>query len=432
MEVSIQTTGSGSSTRRNIFLVTGGQVALLALWFGATTLLARKLGPEILGLYALATRAIKIVTTCVGEPLDLAVMRTAPLFLRTDRRRAISIARAAFAIRTLFGALSLLASALFPTAIAWMLFGNRDLTDLALLTGFGILTDLLLRSAAGFLQASERFGPFITVNSIWQIARAGAIVALILVGMITARSALAIYVFAPLVAFLVAIPFLPRDLLRPTPAPRISEVIDVLHYGKWIALATMFATLYEGLDAFLLGWLRGDRDVGIYAGAMTLAMIPDFLNGAIQSVLAPRIAPAHAAGRFGALYRQYLRYSLPLGAVALAGALLLGGPIIRGLLSTRYIESIGAFKILIVATILDIVFLPLPAALIAFVRPRAVPAMNLAALMFVVVGGIALIPRYGVLAAAGLIVAARITIGCLTFIVARRILRADGAAASPA
>jgi O-antigen/teichoic acid export membrane protein len=417
---------SATSIRKNITFVTGGQVVLLAIWFGATTLLARKLGPETLGFYALCTRAIRIFTSCIGDPLDLAVMREAPLYLKSDPQRGMAIVRTAFSVRAAFGAIALLIAATVPAGVSVLMFRSRNFPDLALLTGFGILTDLLLRSAAGYLQASERFGQFMTVNATWQLIRSIGIALLSALTIASATQAVAIYVAAPLIAFLVALPLLPRGLIKPFPPPSIRQVRDVLDYGKWIALGTIFATMYEGLDVFMLSWLRDERQVGIYAGAMTLGMIPDFLNGAVQTVLAPRISPAYSAGRFGALYRLYLRYALPLGAVALTGAMLLGVPIIRGLLSVRFAESADAFKILILATIFDIVFLPLPAALLAFVKPQVVPAINFMALLIVAVGGLVLIPRFGATGAAGLILAARVMIGSLTLVFTYRLLHQAG------
>jgi O-antigen/teichoic acid export membrane protein len=420
-----ETTQASGGTRRNLIVVAGGQVALLAMWFGATTLLARKLGPEALGLYALCVKAIKIFTSCFGDPLDFAVMREAPIFLRTDRPRALALVRSAFFVRVVLGALIIAITALAPAVISLLMFRSRDYGDLALLTACGIFTDLLLRAVAGFLQASERFARFMTVNATWQIARAGAIVAIIVLATISARSALTVYVVAPMIAFIVGLPLLPRDLLKPS-IPSIKQISGILHYSKWMAAAMMLAALYEGLDVFLLRWLTNERQVGIYAGALTLAMIPDFLNGAVQTVIAPKIAPAHSAGEFPSLFKRYLRYALPLGAIALLGALILGGPIIRGLLSNRFADSVDAFKILVVATIFDVVITPLPAALVAFVAPRFVSIVNLVGLVIVAGGGLILIPRYGATGAAILILAARVTVGCVTVLFAGRITRGGG------
>jgi O-antigen/teichoic acid export membrane protein len=407
---------------RNLMLVTGGQVALLALWFGATTLLARKLGPEALGLYALSVKVVKVLTTCLGDPLDLAVMRQAPVLLRSNRPAALTLVRSAFIVRVGLGLAIILLTAAFPAFFALLMFRDSSLVNLVLLTSLGILTDLLLRSVAGFLQASEDFGRFMVVNATWQTLRAGAIIAVVLLGAATAFSALAIYASAPLVACMVGVALLPRDLLQWT-RPDLRQISAVLHYGKWLAMAMALAAIYEGLDLFMLAWLRDQRQVGIYAGAMTLAIIPDFLNGAVQTVLAPKVAPAYAAGEFPRLLWKYLRFALPVGALALAGALLLGSPIIRVFLSNRFAESSGVFKILIVATILDVVFTPLPNALVVFVRPRVVPLINLIALIWVITGGLVLIRGHGATGAAIAVLVARMLVGVLTIGYAAGVLR---------
>src|SRR5438552_526912 len=105
---------ASDATRRNLLLVAGGQISLLAIWFAATTLLARKLGPEAFGIYALCTTAIKLFTSCFGDPLDLAVMREAPILLRSDRFGAHALVRAAFLIRIILGLAAIVAATIAP------------------------------------------------------------------------------------------------------------------------------------------------------------------------------------------------------------------------------------------------------------------------------------------------------------------------------
>lgn len=405
---------------RNIVLVTAGRVSLLGAWFGATMLMARSLGPGSFGLYTLLQNAIRVVTGCTGDPLDMAVMREAPLYLRSDRPRALEVIRSAFWLRVAVGLMSAVVAAAVPWLISWAVFGSADRRGLAVLTGAGILGDLLLRSALGYFQVSERFGPFIATDMLLQLGRSAAVAALVFLHLMTAHSAIVLYVSAPYVAFGFAWLMLPRDVATPA-APHRQRLGDIMHYSKWMVAAMMMAAIYERLDLFMLSWFRGPHDVGIYAGAMALALIPDFVNGAVQTVLAPRVAPAHAAGTFAGLQRQYLTYAVPLGAAAVAGAMLLGGPVMQGFLSVRFAESVPAFKILVLGTLFDVVFLPLPTALLNFVAPRTVTAVTFLGLLLVSVGGLAVIPRFGVTGAALLILAARVTIGVVILLLARGI-----------
>ena len=82
-----------------------------------------------------------------------------------------------------------------------------------MLTAIGILGDLLLRSALGYFQVSESFGRFMAVNAVWQLGRAGAVVILFAGHVLTADTAIVLYVAAPFAAFIAAAAMLPRMCL---------------------------------------------------------------------------------------------------------------------------------------------------------------------------------------------------------------------------
>src|SRR5207237_6311628 len=74
-----------------LVLVTAARVGMLALWFIATMIVARSLGPSSYGVYALCLTGIKIFTGIFGDALDLAILREVPLYLRDDRPRATHV-----------------------------------------------------------------------------------------------------------------------------------------------------------------------------------------------------------------------------------------------------------------------------------------------------------------------------------------------------
>jgi O-antigen/teichoic acid export membrane protein len=405
---------------RNVLFVTGGRVSLVAVWFAATMLMARVLGQFNFGFYTLCTRAIGIITGCFGDPLDMAVMRQAPLYLRSDRPRAVEIIRSAFWLRACLGIISIAVTAAVPWLISTVVFGSRNLHNLAMLTALGILGDLLLRSALGYFQVSERFAAFMVIDCIWQLGRAAAVVIFVVFNMLRVETAVFIYIALPYIAFVVATVVLPSDVMR-FRLPNRRHVADILHYSKWMVAATMMAAVYERLDVFLLNWFHGAAAVGVYGAAMMFAMIPDFVDGGIQTVLGPKVAPAHARGDFPALQRAYLTYSIPMGVLAAAAAMLVGGPVIRTFLSVKFAASVAPFKILVLSTLFNIIFTPLPAALLSFVAPQKVAMLTLAGLLMVTFGGLAIIPAYGVVGAAAVILITRVVIGTLIVLMARNI-----------
>jgi O-antigen/teichoic acid export membrane protein len=400
-------------TMTNLLAVTGARVGLLACWFAATGILARTVGPAPFGLYTLVVSAIRIATGLAGDPVDAAVMRSAPLHVRTDRPRALAVVRSGFVVRGAVGLSCIALAGAMPWAASWAIFGVVDQRRLAVLTAVGVLGDLLLRSVLGYFQIAETFGRFLAVDVVWQLGRAVAVIALVELGRLGAGSAVAVYVFAPYVAYAAGLLLMPRDVIRPT-LPSGVEVTTVLRAASWVAAATAVGAVYERLDLFLLARFRSETEVGLYGGAMFLASIPDFIDGCVQTVLAPRVAPTHAARRFNQLNRQYLQFAIPLGLLAGLIAVGLGGWGVRTFLSTGYAGSIGVFRLLVVGTLFNLMVTPLSSALLNYVAPRASATITAVGLAIVAIGGLAVIPRYGAIGAAGTIVTARIVAGTAT------------------
>ncbi len=406
--------------RRQMLAVTLIRSGLLGIWFLATLAIARRLGPLRLATYALCQNAIRLFTDCFADPLDMAVMRDAPLHLRGDRNRAMDVIRSAFWLRVALGITAIAVSAAVPWTISKIVFGpTSHYHRLVLLMAAGILGDLLLRSALGYFQVSQQFLPFLAIDAVWQIGRTAAVAVLMRFYMLGPSTAIMVYVAAPYVAYAVAVILLPADVLRPR-LPHRRNLIAILHYSKWLVAALMMGAIYERLDIFLLNWFRGTAEVGIYAGALTLAMIPDSFNSIVQTVVAPKIAPSHAAGEFRHLQRQYLALAIPAGAIAAAVAWLAGGPFVRIILGHKFHDSVVPFQILILGTLFNLVFTPLPTALLNFVRPRQTTVLTAVGLGMVTVGGVLLIPVWGATGAAMTIVSVRVGVGVATIALVRR------------
>ena len=410
--------------RRRVAGVTVARVGLLGAWFLASLLIARVLGPAALGLYALCLTAIQLVTDCIADPLEAGVMREVPLHLRNgERETALAVIRAAFWVRSGIGLLALTVTAAVPWVVSRLIFDHPSYPHLAELTALGVLSDLLLRAALGYLQVSERFRSFLLVDGVWQLSRVLLVVALAATHRLSMDAAVAVYALCPYLAFGVALMVIPADLRRPA-LPAARQVRELLHYSKWMAIALAMGSLSERLDVFLLNYFHGSAPVGLYAAALTLAMIPDRLNGIVQTAIAPRIAPAHAAGQFAQLQRQYLSVALPCTAVAAMVALVAGRWIVRALLSARFAGSVLPFELLVLGTLFHAAVMPLPAALLNFVAPKKVAAMTALGLVLVVVGGLILIPPFGAVGAAAVMLSVRLLIDGIALLLVRSITAA--------
>jgi O-antigen/teichoic acid export membrane protein len=401
-----------SKTLPQLISVTTGRAIMLAAWFFATRLLAVTLGPGGFGLYFLCQSAIRVLTGCIGDPLDMAVMREAPLLLRGDRTGALELIRSAFWLRVLIALALLFLAAIVPSLASRAIFASPELRALAVLTIAGVLGDFLLRAALGYFQVSEQFNRFLVVDAVWQLGRVAVVVILVMLHRLTAPAGIALYVIAPYVAFAVAFPLLPADVRKLEP-PHDRHVAGILKYSGWIVLGLAMAALSERLDVFILERYRGKLEVGIYGGAVFLASIPDFLDGILQTVLAPKVAPAYADGTFNKLQFRYLRCAIPGGALAGAIAIVLSNWGIHRFFNASYAGAIPAFRILILGTLFNLVFTPMPAALVNFIAPKRMVIFTAIGLTTVAIGSLLSIPRYGPIGAAVTMVVARVLVGTL-------------------
>jgi O-antigen/teichoic acid export membrane protein len=401
-----------SRTFPQFLLVTGGRAVLLVAWFLATRLLAITLGPGGFGLYFLCQSAIRVLTGCIGDPLDMAVMREAPLLLRSDRTGALELIRSAFWLRVLIALALLLVATTVPSLASRAIFASPELRALAVLTIAGVLGDFLLRSALGYFQVSQQFNRFLAVDAVWQLGRVAVVVILAMLHRLTAPTGIALYVIAPYVSFLVAFPLLPRDVRQLAP-PHNRHITGILKYSGWIVIGLAMAALSERLDVFILERYRGKLEVGIYGGAVFLASIPDFLDGILQTVLAPKVAPAYADGTFNKLQFRYLRYAIPLGLAAGVIAIALSNWGIHRFFNAAYAGSVPAFRILILSTLFNLVFTPMPAALVNFIAPKRMVIFTAIGLASVAAGSLLSISLYGAVGAASTMLAARVLVGVL-------------------
>src|SRR5688500_6153976 len=88
-------------TLQHLLLVFGGRIGFVALSFIGTSLVLRNLDAAGVGIYWICITASKIVTSCLADVLDLAVLRSVPRDLQDERPRALDTLRAAFVLRML-------------------------------------------------------------------------------------------------------------------------------------------------------------------------------------------------------------------------------------------------------------------------------------------------------------------------------------------
>lgn len=409
-------------------LITAGRIAFVGLWFVAVLLVYRGLGtsPEGLaeaGLFALSIACVKIVSGCLSDPVDLAVMRQIPPLLRAGDPRAFEVLRAAFGLR--LGAAFAIAGILALAApfIAESLLGSPHAVGLVRIVAAAILGELAFRSVLVVLQAGERFRSFLLLEALVQVGRFTAIVLLWANGLMRVDLILVCYAAAPFAVAVAGLGLLPRELLRSTRFHR-RDVIDFLQYLKWMIPAMMLAAVNERLDIFLIYSFSGAQAVGLYGAMLTLALIPDIVAGCLSTILQPRIVGLQASGLFARTMRRFLAFSIPLCAVAFLVSLPLAEPVVALVLGERYVPAIPAFRWLFAGTLFWLAVTPLPMTLVAVLAPRRTALVTLGQTVIVLVGGLVLLPWFGLVGMAQAVFAMRVVIALALVAAARNMTAA--------
>ena len=399
-------------TLNSLIVVFGGRVGFVALSLIGTSLVMRQLGPAEVGVYWLCLTATKIVTTCLADGLDLAVLRSVPGTLDSNRARAFDTLRAAFVLRMgTVGGLAAIATA-FSGALGELLFKRPDYGHMLVLTGAAAVGDMLMRSAMGYFQAAQRFHRLVLVETLSQALRFAGVIALMGTGLLTATTAMCAYLVPPYASFVVGFLGIPAELRRPR-LPSGAEIREVFAYTKWILLVMALGAIYERLDVMLLGFFRAPTDVGLYAPAVMLATAPELVVSVILTVLNPQVTKHYHAGRINDLVRQYRKYAVPIGCLAILGAMTLGGPVIQLIFGSKYSASILLFKILAVGTLVFFMITPAYSALLSMFAPKRTLIVTVAGLVLILLGGVVVVPVYGVVGTAVLLTCVRIALAGL-------------------
>lgn len=411
-----------SRTLLDVSLVLVGRIGLTAMWLATYVFTFRILGNTEAGKFAFCIVLIRLVSDCLGDALDLDVVRRVPGLLNEDREQAFNVWRGAFLLRILLGVL--LSLMLYPVSgvLAAMFFHSSVDGDLIVVAGAGSLAMLMFRAIIVYFQSIEDFRRLVGVEAGMQIIRCGSILALASGGILTARSAVYSYVCVAFIACSLGLLAVPKELVVHLLRGRC-EIPAIIRYSVWMLCAMTLAAAYCHVDEFLVAKFRGPGEVGLYSAAMALALIPEFATGAVSSVLNPKVMRLYTRNQFREFHAQYLMVSVPLGLFTIL-VMYCTAPFAMTLIySDTYATAIPALRLLAAGTILWLALAPLAAGLVTLVAPGQTLLLNVCMFIPSLVVGTMLIPGYGFVGAAMLFLGTRLVSVAVLHLMAEGLLR---------
>ena len=260
-------------------------------------ILARSMGADGYGLYALGFAMAAIITVLASCGMPLSAVRFMPGYLvRGDWAGVRGFTRAALAISAAGG----LACALAMVLIATRLVPDSRWAAVLPWAALLLLPGAILQTLATLLQVRGRVaGPEILQSLIRQLVTVGLIVGWILVmGSIGHGTALAAAAAGTTAAALALWVMLRRVSTEDGGAKsaRYREFGGWTRAGSGVLVILLIAALNERLDLIVLGWFVTLEDIGVYSGAARLASILILGLAGLHAAYAPRMASAWAAG----------------------------------------------------------------------------------------------------------------------------------------
>jgi O-antigen/teichoic acid export membrane protein len=325
-----------ASLRSNFVWTFAGNAVYAAGQWALLSLLAKLGGSEMLGQYALAIAITAPVA--MFSHLNLRAVIATDVTVRHPFGDYLTVRLGATALGLI--AIALLAVIASPT---------RAMIPVVVAGGLAQSAENVSDAFYGALQRHERMSRIalsMMGRAVMSVAALG--IALCVTGSIAAASmALAAARIAALLLF---------DIRTGEPLARTNraERLTILRTALPLGLVLMLVTLNTNLPRYAIEQKLGTRELGAFAGVASFLTGGNTVVNALGQSATPRLARFFAGGDrhgFRRLTVQLTILSAGLGAAGIAGALLLGAPLLRILYRAEFAQYAGVLAAVMTAAI---------------------------------------------------------------------------------
>ncbi len=395
--------------------------------------LGRLLGPSDYGRYSIVIGFTTMIIIFVGRSIPTAMAKR--LSENTNNPSTVrAITRTAAIIQTIV--IVVLTSIFYLSAplIARGL-GDVSLTEFFRLSALIIPAFSLSSFHVLFFNGLKHFGAMTALKMSRGIFRMLWILGLAYYYGVT--GALTGAIIAPLCVFGIALVidafFLPHGSTTSTSAKKYSKLFSyppskILYYAGGFMLFTFFYEFYVRTDIYLIKILVGnDYTTGLYAAAMTVALIPYYLFFAVSFMLFPTISErTKSHGNSGAteIVTTVLRFVF---IFLLPVSVLMGffaEPLVTLFFGSAFSQSASLVPLMVGGTIFGTIFYILAAVFNGAGYTRITATITALAIIISIVVNIIYVPKYGITITALTFSGTSFFMGITSLIAARHIFAA--------
>jgi PST family polysaccharide transporter len=334
---------TGKAVRAGMAWTLGGQWAGYAVQILTTAILARLVSPHDFGIVGEALTVTAFASQLQSLGLSQAVIQRAKLTHgQMSNLFWVNVAAGA--------ALMLLVMAVSPFVASF--YGDSALVGVTIAMSLNFFVTGFAVQHAALMSRRMEFRS-IAVRNLLPRVIAGALAILVAAVFDLGYWALVVQQFATAVCITVfvwtAIDWRPGRLRRRT------GVRPLLRFGAGVSVANIFYYFSSNADNILVGRFLGTAELGLYARAYNLFLVPlRQLHAPLGNVVQPVMsAIVHDPDRYRQFYRRMLSAITLVGMPSVVGLAVLSRPFIEVLLGHRWLGAAEPFRWLAVAGFLQ-------------------------------------------------------------------------------
>lgn len=376
-----------------------------AAQFGFTVIIARLFGAEGMGAYALALSLVVIASSIGRWGLDQASLKYIAAY--ADRDEWQDINKIFYKAIVLVSSFSIFVSVFLYLLTPWLataLYHEDRLADLLRLLALSILPFSLLNLLAECFRAVKKIALYTLIQGLL-VPALSAIFLLLFYNLNIGLEAVAYaYVLATSAIFGIAFYLWLQHSHAQHNAKAREEVstADLLSCATpmaWVAIISIAISFSETL---LLGVFRSVEEVGIYAVALRLALLINFIIVAFNSILAPKFAVLYREKSLLDIQRlsKHSVMAMMIMTLPLFIVFFIFPEIVLKIFSSEFSQASNVLRILAVGQLINVCAGPVGILLLMTGHEKHMHTNVLVSLCGVILFGMVLIPVFGVIGAA--------------------------------
>lgn len=351
-------------TRDHTTIAHGGGLLLLASAFGNGLnyvfgiVLARTLGPDEFGLYALALTIFNMISLTVVFGMDVGMVKFISHHLAEGQQakaRDTIVAAATLSFGTGLVAAGALALCADPIAVG--LYNKPELVVCLLLFSLAIPLVTVTSVLISALQAHQTVRSTILIKYLWEPIGKFLLAGGLVWAGFELLGVLAALVFVFLVSATLAMVGVYRRIASGADGPtsRLHEAKTLVAYCLPLTISNVFGVVAPRTDIILLGYWMNTQEIGVYLAAFQTAAILSLVLGAFVTGAAPVLSRAwsqHGLVRLQDSYQTVARLSVTISLPIFCGLILFAEDIL-GMFGPEFVVGMPALIVLAVGQIVS-------------------------------------------------------------------------------